>query len=119
MGPLEQCCGTVMIYCGSGSYFDKVLVPVPAQVPVPVPDPDLTTNPSLKWGPLNQCVVEPWWFIAVPVPTLKKVWFRFRLRFRFQFRIQYFFSTAFQQQKTSTKSWGRSAVRRGFAALRH
>ncbi len=32
-----------MIYCGSGSFFEKVLVPVliPAQVPVPVPDPDL------------------------------------------------------------------------------
>jgi hypothetical protein len=30
-----QCCGTVMIYCGSGSgsYFRKVFVPVP--------DPDL------------------------------------------------------------------------------
>jgi hypothetical protein len=31
-----------MIYCGSGSYFEKGLVPVPipGQVPVPVPDPD-------------------------------------------------------------------------------
>jgi hypothetical protein len=54
-----------MIYCGSRCYFDKVLVPVPvpvpipAQVPVLVPDPDLTTNPSLKWGHSNQCVVEP------------------------------------------------------------
>ncbi len=28
-------CGTVMIYCSSGSYYGKVLVPVP------VPDPDL------------------------------------------------------------------------------
>ena len=38
-----------MTYCGSGSYFKTVLVPVPASVPapvaapapVPVPDPDL------------------------------------------------------------------------------
>ncbi len=31
-----------MIYCGSGSSFGKVSVPVPAPVPVPdlVPDPD-------------------------------------------------------------------------------
>ncbi len=30
-----------MIFCGSGSYFGKVLVPVPVPIPVPVPDPDL------------------------------------------------------------------------------
>jgi hypothetical protein len=30
-----------MIYCGSGSYFGKVLDRVPAPVPVPVLDPDL------------------------------------------------------------------------------
>jgi hypothetical protein len=34
---VKQCCETVMIYCGSGSYFGKVLVPFP----VPVPDLDL------------------------------------------------------------------------------
>jgi hypothetical protein len=33
-----------MIYCGSGSYFGKVLVPVPALVPVPIPDPDLLST---------------------------------------------------------------------------
>jgi hypothetical protein len=32
-----QCCRKVKIYCGSGSYSGKVLVPVP--VPIPVPDP--------------------------------------------------------------------------------
>ncbi len=37
----HQYCGTVMIYCGSCSYFGNVLVPVLAPVPVPVPDPDL------------------------------------------------------------------------------
>jgi hypothetical protein len=37
---LNQCCVTVMIYCGSGSYFRKVLVAVPALVPIPIPDPD-------------------------------------------------------------------------------
>ncbi len=31
-----QCYGTVMINCGSGSYFGKVL----ALIPVPIPDPD-------------------------------------------------------------------------------
>jgi hypothetical protein len=40
-----QYCGTIMIYCGSGSgsYFGKVLVsvPVPVPIPVPVPDPGL------------------------------------------------------------------------------
>ncbi len=46
-GLCEQCCGTVMIFCGSDSelYFGKVLVPVlpPVLVPAPVPvsDPDL------------------------------------------------------------------------------
>jgi hypothetical protein len=30
-----------MVYCGSGSFFGKVLVPVPTPVPVPVPDPVL------------------------------------------------------------------------------
>jgi hypothetical protein len=37
---IRQCCetlGTVMIYCGSGSYCGKVLVPVLD----PFPDPDL------------------------------------------------------------------------------
>ncbi len=33
-----------MIYCGSGSYCGKVLVPVPALVPVPMPDPGLLTT---------------------------------------------------------------------------
>jgi hypothetical protein len=28
--PLDQCCGTVTIYYGSGSDFGKVMVPVPA-----------------------------------------------------------------------------------------
>ncbi len=40
---LSQCCGPVpvLICCGSGSDFGKVLVtPVPAPVPAPVPDPD-------------------------------------------------------------------------------
>ncbi len=48
-----QCCGTVMIYCSSGSLYGKVLVPAPflvltpvptlfpVQAPVPVLDPDL------------------------------------------------------------------------------
>jgi hypothetical protein len=42
MDPSHQCCGTVIIYCGSGSgsYFGKVLVPVPAPFPFPVPVPD-------------------------------------------------------------------------------
>jgi hypothetical protein len=49
MGFVEPvCCGTVMIYCGSGSCFEKGLVPVPApvppQVPVPVPDSELFSN---------------------------------------------------------------------------
>jgi hypothetical protein len=30
-----------MIYCGSGSYCGKVVVPVPALVPVPISDPHL------------------------------------------------------------------------------
>jgi hypothetical protein len=34
---LLQCCGAVMICCGSGSDFGKVLAPIP--VPA-VPDPD-------------------------------------------------------------------------------
>jgi hypothetical protein len=25
---IKQCCGTIMIYCSSGSYLGKVLVPV-------------------------------------------------------------------------------------------
>jgi hypothetical protein len=37
-GPKMQCCGNVTIYCGSGSYFGKVLVPFSAQVPGPDPD---------------------------------------------------------------------------------
>ncbi len=39
----NQCCGAVIIYCGSGSssYFGTVLVPVPVPVSVPFPDPDL------------------------------------------------------------------------------
>jgi hypothetical protein len=38
----KHCCGTVMIYCGSGSYFGKILIahPAPVQVPDPVPVPD-------------------------------------------------------------------------------
>jgi hypothetical protein len=47
-----QCCGTVMIYCGSGFYFGKVpaavSAPVPAPVPIPVPDPDLFGSFSTK-----------------------------------------------------------------------
>jgi hypothetical protein len=31
------CCGTVMIYCGAGSYLGKIFFPLPA--PLPVPDP--------------------------------------------------------------------------------
>jgi hypothetical protein len=40
---IEQCCGTLMIYCGSasGSYFGQVLVPVLALGPVPVLNLDL------------------------------------------------------------------------------
>jgi hypothetical protein len=33
----KHCCGTVMIYCGSGSYSGKVLVLVLVLVLVPVP----------------------------------------------------------------------------------
>jgi hypothetical protein len=32
----------VLICCGSGSDFGKVLVPAPVSVPTPVPDPDNT-----------------------------------------------------------------------------
>ncbi len=33
---------------------------------------------------LSISVVEPLWFAAVPVPTLKKFWFRFQFRLRIQ-----------------------------------
>jgi hypothetical protein len=33
-----------MIYCGSGSYFGKVLLPVPAPVPFPVQEPGLLSK---------------------------------------------------------------------------
>ncbi len=32
-GCFNQCCGTLMICCGSGSNFGKVYVPVPAAAP--------------------------------------------------------------------------------------
>jgi hypothetical protein len=53
-----QCCGTVMIYCGSGSYFGEVLVPVPA--PVPIPDPDLfsTVFQQQKFIPTKSCLFD-------------------------------------------------------------
>ncbi len=37
-GPVDQYCGPVMIYCGSGSDFGNASVPVPD--PVSIPDPD-------------------------------------------------------------------------------
>ncbi len=55
-------------------------------------------------------VVEPSWFVSVPVmvpvPTLEKFWFRFRfqLRLPLRFRILIIFSTIFQARKNSTKS---------------
>jgi hypothetical protein len=36
----QQCCGTVTMYCGSGSYFAKVSVPYPVSVQFQVTDPD-------------------------------------------------------------------------------
>ncbi len=56
----RQCCGTVTIFYGSGSYFWKVLVPVPV--------------------PTFEKVMVP-----VPAPTFEKL--RFRFRFRFQLHI--------------------------------
>jgi hypothetical protein len=35
-----------MIYCGSGSYFGKVLGPVPDSISVPVPAPALVPVPA-------------------------------------------------------------------------
>ncbi len=36
----HQCCGTVTIYCGSGSNFGKVSIPVLFPDPNTEPDPD-------------------------------------------------------------------------------
>ncbi len=55
-------------------------------------------------------VVEPSWFVPVPVLTLEKFWSRFQLRFRlrlrllFRFRIQTIFGTVFQEQKIGQKT---------------
>ncbi len=56
-----QCCGTIMICCGSGSYLRKVLVPAP----VPVPDPDYlaqfsTTKISILPLLDQHCFPESW-----------------------------------------------------------
>ncbi len=45
--PKKQFCRTVIIYCGSGSFFDKVLVPVLAPVPVMAPVPVQVLDPDL------------------------------------------------------------------------
>ncbi len=84
----RQCCGTVMIYCGSGSYFEKVLVRV--RFPVPVADPDLVwtvynNNKILQKHCFPECWPLIFYFFFLYYGSYRRVllcWIWVQIRFR-------------------------------------
>jgi hypothetical protein len=80
----KQCCGTVMIYCGSGSDFGKVSVPVPDPV---FQQAKKCTKPclfSIRSKNVSQIVDLSFLIFLLPCSNL--CWIRIQLRFRNRIR---------------------------------